>query len=130
MNIPFVIAGVLLLAACAIHTVAGDKEQRRLRPAADGDHFNHWLTGRCVFHIASIDLLVQGAVIVLLGIGVIPYSWPLVALLLTLHVGYLVAWVATLLVSRARKRDHARQLQWVMFLTVALLLIAGTAIWA
>ena len=128
MNLPFVIAGILLLAACAVHTVVGDKEQRQLRPATDGDHFGHWLTGRCVFHIASIDLLVQGAVLLLLGIGVLPYAWPLVALLLVLQSGYLIAWLATLLASRARAGDYGRQAQWVLFLAVLVLLWVGWAI--
>jgi hypothetical protein len=125
MNIPFLVAGVLLLVACAVHTIAGDREQQRLRPDADGSHFSYWLTGRCVFHMASIDLLAQGTVILLVGVGVIPQSWPLIALLLALQVGYLSAWLATLLVSRARKGDYGRQAQWALFLAVTVLLLWG-----
>ncbi|MDO5083624.1 hypothetical protein EII34_10505 [Arachnia propionica] len=127
MNLPFLIAGLLLLAACAVHVVAGDREQRQLRPATR-DHFGHWLTGRCVFHMASIDLLVQGAVILLLGLEVIPFSWALVAILLVLQVGYLIAWLVTLVASGARREDYARQAQWALFLVVVVLLSVGWAI--
>lgn len=128
MNIWFLIAGLLLLAACAVHAVAGDREQRQLRPATGDDHFGYWLTGRCVFHMASIDLLVQGVVILLLGFQVIPISWALVALLLALQVGYLIAWLVTLVASGAKRKDYGRQAQWALFLMVVVLLSVGWAI--
>ena len=130
MNIPFTVAGSLLLVACAVHTIMGDREYKRLRPDDEkDDRLTNWLLGRCVYHMASINLLLEGITSILIGFGVIPYSWQLAFFLIALHIGYFVAWLATLLASGARRVEYGKQAQWALFLIVLILFGWGIALY-
>jgi len=54
MNIPILIAGILLLVAFFIHALVGDKEYQRLKPSSDVPERNHevWVQVRSghLFH--------------------------------------------------------------------------------
>lgn len=132
MNIPLVLAALLILLACIVHTFMGDRELRQLRPERNPDviqganpHFSYWLTARCVFHMASVDLLASGVLILLIGLGVIPYSLPLALFIAGLYLAYLIAWLLVLRLSGASKRDYRQQGQWILFLLILVLLAAG-----
>lgn len=126
MNLFFLIAGLFLLVAFAVHFVAGDREYRQLRPA-DPSRFSFWLTGRCTFHMASMDLLLPGIYLCCLGTGVMPYSFAPVLFINLLFLGYLLSWLLTVKVSGAHGKEYLKQGQWLLFLLVCLLLAGGMA---
>lgn len=127
MNIPFVAAGSLLLLAFFVHTFMGDREYRALKPGRrhTSQHFSYWLTGRSVFHMASMDLLLGGGWLFATGVGMLTYSPPLATFLCLLYGAYLCAWLASLYLSGASTSDYLKQGQWILFLLVAALVAAG-----
>lgn len=126
MNIFFLVAGVLLLIAFTVHFFVGDREYRRLRPAEEA-HFSFWLTGRCTFHMASIDLLLPGIYLCCLGMGVTAYFFPLVLFFLFMFSGYLLSWLLTVKISDAHGKEYLKQGQWLLFLLVCVLLLCGVS---
>ena len=124
MNVFFIIAGLLLLVAFLVHLVAGDREYRQVHPAAP-QLFRFWLLGRCTFHVASADLLLSAAVLLATGLGVLPYSLPLLGFIAVLYGSYCLAWLLTVKYSGAQGRDYLALGQWMLFLLVFLLTLGG-----
>lgn len=127
MNVFFIIAGGLLLVAFLVHVVSGDREYRQVRPEA-AQLFRFWLLGRCVFHVASVDLLLSGAALLATGLGLLPYSLPLLGFIAALYGCYCLAWLLTVKHSGAQGADYLALGQWILFLLVFLLTLGG--LWA
>lgn len=136
INYWLIVAGSLLFLALLVHMFVGDKEYYHLNPKGrhtgqkdqthqDDKAFDAWLLGRAVFHMASVDLLACATALFLMGINVIPYTYWLSLFIALLHGGYLVFWLATLMISRAKPIDYLKQAQWLLFLITCLLIVMG-----
>ncbi len=129
MNYFFISAGIVLFIALLIHMIAGDQEYRKLNPQKQcnetGKAFGYWLMGRGTFQMVSVDLLLSSVFIFLVGIGTIPFNGWLTLFIALLYLGYLVFWLVTLFVSKARPANYLYQGQWVLFLIVFVLVTLG-----
>ncbi len=129
MNCFFIAAGIFLFVSLIIHMTAGDKEYRELDPRKRSDNsgkmFGFWLMGRGTFQMVSADLLLTSVFIFLTGIGVISFNRLLLLFIALLYSGYLVFWLVTLLVSKAKRMNYLYQGQWILFLIALVLIISG-----
>jgi hypothetical protein len=112
-----------------IHTIAGDKDYRALNPRKQANEsdkmFGYWLMGRGTFQMVSVDLLLTSVFIFLMGINVIPYNEFLSLFIALLYAGYLVFWLLTLFISKAKGTNYLMQGQWILFLIAFILIILG-----
>lgn len=129
MNYFFISAGIFLFIALLIHMLAGDKEYRELNPQKQSSKsdkvFGIWLMGRGTFQMVSVDLLLTSVAVFLMGIKVIPFNLYLSIFIALLYSGYLVFWLATLVVSKAQKSNYVQQGQWILFLMALILILLG-----
>ncbi len=129
MNYFFISAGIFLFLSLLIHMVAGDKEYRELNPrkqnGESGKMFGLWLMGRGTFQMVSVDLLLTSVCIFLMGVRVIPYNSYLSFFIAILYFGYLVSWLLTLFISKARRTNFINQGQWILFLIAFVLILLG-----
>jgi len=112
-----------------IHTIAGDKDYRALNPRKQANEsdkmFGYWLMGRGTFQMVSVDLLLTSGFIFFMGINVVPYNEFLSLFIAMLYAGYLVFWIFTLLVSKAKQINYLNQGQWILFLIALVLILSG-----
>lgn len=129
MNYWFVSAGAFLFISLLIHMIAGDREYCYMNPKkqknGDVKMFESWLMGRGTFQMVSVDLLLTSIAIFLMGVNVIPYNYYLSLFIALLYAGYLVFWLLTLCVSKAKSINFLKQGQWVLFLIAFVLIIMG-----
>lgn len=129
MNYWFISAGSFLFICLLIHMIAGDKNYRMLNPKKDNQDdnktFGFWLMGRGTFQMVSVDLLLTSVCVFLMGINVIPYNFHLALFISLLYAGYLLFWLLTLYVSKAKPTNYIEQGQWVIFLISFILIILG-----
>ena len=129
MNYYFISAGIFLFISLLIHMIAGDKEYRELNPRKQANEsdkmFGYWLMGRGTFQMVSVDLLLTSGFIFLMGINVVPYNYHLSLFITLLYAGYLVFWIFTLFVSKAKSVNFLNQGQWLLFLIAFILIVLG-----
>ena len=129
MNYYFISAGIFLFISLLIHMIAGDKEYRELNPRRQANEsdkmFGYWLMGRGTFQMVSVDLLLTSVFIFLMGINVVPYNEFLSLFIALLYAGYLVFWLLTLFISKAKRTNYLMQGQWMLFLIAFILIILG-----
>ncbi len=129
MNYLFIAAGTILFISLLVHMIAGDKEYRKLNPQKwnneAGKTFGYWLMGRGTFQMVSVDLLLSSVFLFLMGFGIVPFNIWLSLFIALLYLGYLVFWLVTLFVSKARPENYLSQGQWILFLVVFILVILG-----
>ena len=129
MNYYFISAGIFLFISLLIHTIAGDKDYRALNPRKQANEsdkmFGYWLMGRGTFQMVSVDLLLTSVFIFLMGINVIPYNEFLSLFIALLYAGYLVFWLLTLFISKAKGTNYLMQGQWILFLIAFILIMLG-----
>ncbi len=129
MNYYFIAAGIFLFISFLIHVVAGNKEYAELKPQnhnIQSDRLHGiWLMGRSCFQMASADLLLTAIFIFLMGINLIPYNFYLSLFIALLYLGYLIFWVLTLFVSKAKCTNYLKQGQWMLFLIAFILIVLG-----
>lgn len=125
MNIPLVLAHILLVLAFMAHAYAGDRDLQQLRPQAEASsYFEKWLQARAGWHFVSWDLLLAS-----IGLGLLTWTDYLEprTLYLQLLVVYLmgagVAWALTLLLSPKLPGGWWRLGQW------GLLWLIGGLVW-
>lgn len=129
MNYWFISAGTFLFISLLIHMIAGDKDYRHLNPRKHKNEndktFGFWLMGRGTFQMVSVDLLLTSVTLLLMGINVIPYNFYLSIFIALLYAGYLVFWLLTLCVSKAKSSNYLNQGQWMLFLIAVVLIALG-----
>lgn len=129
MNYWFISAGIFLFTSLLIHMIAGDRDYRHLNPRKqkneDAKAFGFWLMGRGTFQMVSVDLLLASAALLLMGINVIPYNFYLSFFIALLYAGYLISWLLTLCVSKAKSSSYLNQGQWMLFLITFILIMFG-----
>lgn len=129
MNYYFIAAGIFLFLSFLIHVVAGNKEYTELKPQnhnIQSDRLHGiWLMGRGSFQMVSADLLLTAVFIFLIGINLIPFNFYLSLFVAMLYLGYLVSWLLTLFISKAKRANYLRQGQWMLFLIAFILIVLG-----
>ena len=126
MNGWFLTAGTLLLVAFFVHTLSGNA----LYAAARSDRSWHraydaWLMGRCGMQLIGTDLLLAAGFLLAVGLGLIPRSRTLEVFLWLTYCGWTVGWLLSLAVERPEGWHYLRLCQWVLFLTIVILLGVG-----
>lgn len=128
MNILAAIAGVLALVAFGIHAVVGGREFRHIEPPPGaGKGREVWVQSLSGWHWVSVDLLLAGLVLLLVGFSNVIPSEDLALLVVS---GYFllvaVSWLVTVLIAGGGVERRLLSLpQWLFCL-----LIAGLAFWA
>jgi len=131
MNTILIIANVLVLLTFVIHTFAGDWEYRKIEPAQESEKRLRvfWTMGRGAFHIVSIDFLFAS-----MGLALINFTdyFEETALLLNLlalyFLGYGIAFLATLIISRKFNNIYLKMWQWLLMLSISGLIYWGNSL--
>lgn len=130
MNIPILIANVLLLLAFVVHTFIGDKELKVNEPTSEIDE-NHqkrekWTMARCGWHWVSFDLLFAT-----IGLGLINVTdlfeneKTLLQILSVYFLGYAIVWALTIFISRQFPKNYLKLGQWILLLLISGLIYFG-----
>ena len=127
MNTTLIIANALVFLTFIAHTFAGDMEYQQIEPEPDSPkRFRvFWTMGRGAFHIVSIDFLL--ATIGLTLINFTDYfkeTTQLLNLLALYFLGYGIAFLITLIMSKKFENIYLKMWQWLL-----LLIIAGLIFW-
>jgi hypothetical protein len=125
MIIPFLIAGLLLLAAFAIHLIGGTKMFLTIKPAKEDSGFIPWAMGAAAFQMVTVDLFLTGLFALILGLEFIDYNYYLALFITLMYAGYLVLWLITLTLQRAGTSIFKSLGQWTIFLAALALMLCG-----
>lgn len=126
MNVWFLAAGGVLVAAFFVHVFAGNRLYSCARPEReDGAAYEAWLMGRCGVQMITVDLTLGAVFVLLLGFGAIPRNPLLELFLLFTYGGWFLLWLVSLAAERAAARRYLRLCHWVLFCVLALLLWMG-----
>ena len=116
---------VLTLAACLVHTFAGDKELRRIEPEQGTNTLKQetWTMARCGWHWISYDLLLATIVLFLLNFTTIIENRRNTLLFMQVFFfGYALVWLLTIRFSKPFAKNYIKLCQWLLLLTIALLI--------
>jgi hypothetical protein len=130
MNIILIIANLLALFTFVVHTFAGDREYQKIEPEADSpERFRiFWTMGRGAFHIVSIDFLFATIGLALINFTDYFEQTKLLLDLLALYfVGYGIAFLATLVISKKFSNIYLKMWQWLLMFAVAGLIYWGNS---
>lgn len=130
MNTVLIIANVLAFLTFIIHTFAGDWEYRKIEPIADSPpRFQvFWTMGRGAFHIVSIDFLFATIGLALLNFTNYFEDTKLLLDLLSLYfLGYGIAFLFTLIISKKFPNIFFKMWQWLLMLIIAGLIYWGNS---
>lgn len=130
MNIPILTANLLTLLAFFIHTFIGDRELKIIEPSINTvDWINRqekWTMARCGWHWISFDLLLAS-----IGLALINFTDffdnenTLLQILTIYFLGYSIAWIFTIIISKPFPRNYLKLAQWVLLLTISGLIFYG-----
>ncbi|PWJ57306.1 hypothetical protein CLV98_10712 [Dyadobacter jejuensis] len=131
MNIPNLIANILVLLAFIAHCVVGDKELKVNEPTGGIDENfqkrEKWTMARCGWHWVSFDLLFAT-----IGLGLINFTdffqseKTLLQILTIYFLGYAIVWALTISISKQFPKNYLKLGQWILLLLIAGLLFLGT----
>jgi hypothetical protein len=128
MNYILIAANVLVFLTFLIHTFAGDWEYRKIEPEPDSEtRFRvFWTMGRGAFHIVSIDFLFATIGLVLVNFTDFFTETKLLLNLLTLYfLGYGLAFLFTLIISKKFPNMYLKMWQWILMWAIAALIYWG-----
>ena len=128
MNTVLVIANVLVFLTFLIHTFAGDWEYRKIEPnSEDSDRLRiFWTMGRGAFHIVSIDFLFATIGLALINFTDYFQETKLLLNLLALYfLGYGIAFLCSLIISKKFPNIYFKMWQWLLMLVIAALIYWG-----
>jgi hypothetical protein len=127
MSIPLLIAGLLSGLAFFVHTFVGDYEIRQIEPEEERKKKRLiWTMARCGWHWISLDLLLATVGIFLLNFTDYFSDKVLLLNLLSIYfLGYALAWLITIIISKSFPRNYLQLGQWIL-----LLVISGLIYWA
>lgn len=130
MNTILIIANVLALFTFIVHTFAGDREYQKIEPESDSaDRFRiFWTMGRGAFHIVSIDFLFATIGLALINFTDYFEETKLLLDLLALYfVGYGIAFLVTLIISKKFSNSYFKMWQWLLMFANAGLIYWGNS---
>lgn len=129
MNIAVLLANILTLLACVVHTFVGDKELRTLQPAADAESKKRatWTMSRCGWHWISFDLLCASIALALVNhTSVIHDKQLLLTVIAVYFTGYSIVWLGTIVLSPPFEKRFLQLGQWILLLAIGILSYVGT----
>lgn len=128
MNTTLIVANVLVLFTFIIHTFAGDREYKKIEPLSDvKERFRvFWTMGRGAFHIVSIDFLFATIGLALINFTDYFEETKLLLDLMALYfLGYGIAFLIALIISRKFPNMFLKMWQWLLMLVIAGLIYLG-----
>jgi hypothetical protein len=129
MNIALLIASVLTGLAFIAHTFMGDKEIRILEPennAANITKQEKWTMVRCGWHMISFDLLFATLGLVLINFtDYFNNERTLLQVMAVYFMGYSIAWVITLCISKTFEKNFLKLGQWILLIAISALIYSG-----
>jgi hypothetical protein len=131
MNIFLLVANTLLLMAFIAHTFVGDGELTLNKPSntdMDVQKREKWIMGRCGWHIVSVDLLFATILLGLINFTNMfaGQASMLLRLLSVYFLGYAVAWLITIVISKPFPQRFLKLGQWLLLLVLSGLLYYGS----
>ena len=129
MNIILIIANALILFTFVIHTFGGDKNLREIAPDTDSPKRLQifWTMSRGAFHIVSIDFLFATMGLALINFTDYFEETGLLLNLLALYfLGYGIAFLATLIISKKFDNIYLKMWQWLLMFVIAGLIYWGS----
>lgn len=131
MNTTLIIANALVLFTFIIHTFGGDREYMKIEPEPDSPERLRifWTMGRGAFHIVSIDFLFATIGLALINFTDYFQETELLLNLLALYfLGYGIAFLTALIISRKFANIYLKMWQWLLMLIIAGLIFWGNSI--
>ncbi len=128
MNTILIVANALVLLTFIMHTFAGDAEYQKIEPSADSEkRFRvFWTMGRGAFHIVSVDFLFATVGLALINFTDYFKDTSLLLNLLALYfLGYGIAFLLALIISKKFKNIYIKMWQWLLMLVIAVLIYWG-----
>ena len=131
MSTSLLIAGILSGLAFFVHTFVGDYEIRHIEPEGTSESaFGRrgvWTMARCGWHWISLDLLFATIGIFLLNYTDYFSDKVLLLNLLALYfLGYAIAWLISIIISKPFPKNYLKLGQWILLLTISGLIYMGT----
>ncbi len=129
MSVLILIANILTLLAFIAHTFVGDKELKIIEPLAENDEKylkrEKWTMARSGWHWISFDLLFATIGLALINFTDFLENEKLLLQILAVYfLGYGVAWLIGITISRKFPNNYFRLGQWLL-----LWLISGLIYW-
>ena len=122
MNTSLLIANALVFLTFIAHTFAGDREYQHIEPLPDSPTRLRifWTMGRGAFHIVSVDFLFATIGLVLINFTDYFDNTKFLLQLLALYfLGYGIAFLMALIVSKKFKNIYLKMWQWILMLVIA-----------
>ncbi|MFS4494182.1 hypothetical protein [Maribacter sp. 2308TA10-17] len=130
MNTILIIANLLVLFTFIIHTFGGDKNLKAIEPEQDSPKRLRifWTMSRGAFHIVSIDFLFATIGLALINFTDYFQESKLLLNLLALYfLGYGIAFLLTLIISKKFSNIYFKMWQWLLMLVIAGLIYWGNS---
>lgn len=128
MNTILIVANAVVLFTFIIHTFGGDREYQKIEPSYDSERRFRifWTMGRGAFHIVSVDFLFATIGLTLINFTDYIKETSLLLNLLALYfLGYGIAFLIALLISKKFKNVYFIMWQWILMLVIAGLIYLG-----
>ncbi len=128
MNATLITANVLVVFTFFIHTFAGDREYQKIEPEiGSAKRFRiFWTMGRGAFHIVSVDFLFASIGLTLLNFTDYFKETSLLLNLLALYfLGYGIAFLTALIISKKFTNIYITMWQWILMLVISVLIYFG-----
>ncbi len=128
MNAILIAANILVVFTFFIHTFAGDREYLKIEPENDSpDRLRiFWTMGRGAFHIVSVDFLFASIGLTLINFTSFFKETILLLNLLALYfLGYGIAFLVTLIISKKFSNIYLKMWQWILMLVISALIYFG-----
>ncbi len=128
MNTLLIIANALVFLTFIVHTFAGDLKYQKIEPDPESPKRLRifWTMGRGAFHIVSIDFLFASIGLALINFTDYFNETKLLLKLLAFYfLGYGLAFLLSLIVSKKFPNIFFKMWQWVLMLIIAGLIYGG-----
>ncbi len=128
MNTSLLIANALVFLTFIAHTFAGDREYQHIEPLADSPTRLRifWTMGRGAFHIVSVDFLFATIGLALINFTDYFTDTQILLKLFSLYfLGYGIAFLIALIVSKKFKNIYIKMWQWILMLLIAAFIYFG-----
>ncbi len=122
MNTVLIIANALVFFTFILHTFGGDRSYKKIEPELESPKRLRifWTMGRGAFHIVSIDFLFATIGLVLINFTDYFKETKLLLDLLALYfLGYGIAFLLTLIISKKFPNSFLKMWQWLLMLAIA-----------
>ena len=131
MNIPILIANILILLAFVIHTFVGDKELKINEPTEDVNENirkrETWTMARCGWHWISFDLLFASVALFWLNIHDFFLDKNNFYYILAFYfLCYAIVWALIIAISKQFPKNYLKLGQWILLLLISGLIYCGT----